>query len=180
MKNNLFLIETIYCNIFRWNYLRNEKYFQNLFLHFLNLDSVLNIFKENKTLLADVFLNLRTPKKVGRQMSKKSRFRGLLDNQHCRQTNTQLKSKKKHIDHIYWSLWRQFNWKKSLLMIWKILGLFVNPLTAEDKYSPLNRDNLFQYFEMELFKEKNFFGIFSCIFEIQIQFSAFSKKRSPS
>ena len=65
-------------------------------------------------------------------------------------------------------------------MIWKILGLFVNPLTSEDKYSPLNRDNLFQYFEMELFKEKNFFGIFSCIFEIQIQFSAFSKKRSPS
>ena len=42
----LFLTETIYCKIFRCNYLRKEKYFRNLFLHFLNLDSILNIFQK--------------------------------------------------------------------------------------------------------------------------------------
>ena len=34
------------------------------FLHFGNLDSILNIFKEKMTLKANVFLNLRTPKNV--------------------------------------------------------------------------------------------------------------------
>ena len=41
-----------------------EKYFLNIILHFLNLDSILNIFKKKITLLAHVFLNLWTPKKV--------------------------------------------------------------------------------------------------------------------
>ena len=36
------------------------------------------------------------------------------------------------------------SWKKSLLVICKILGLFINTLTADDKYSLLNRDNLMQ------------------------------------
>ena len=46
MTSILLLTETIYWNIFRWNNLRNETYFLNIFLHFLNLDSILNIFKK--------------------------------------------------------------------------------------------------------------------------------------
>ena len=34
----LFLIEIIFSNIFRCNYLRHEKYFLNFFLHFPNFD----------------------------------------------------------------------------------------------------------------------------------------------
>ena len=45
MTSMLFLTEEIYCNIFRSNYLTNEKYFLNFLLHFRNLDSILNIFK---------------------------------------------------------------------------------------------------------------------------------------
>ena len=51
------------------------KIFSNFFLHFLNLDSILNIFIKNITFWADVFLNLRTPKDVVKKMSKKSCFR---------------------------------------------------------------------------------------------------------
>ena len=47
MTSILFLIEGIYNNIFRCNYLRNEKHFRNWFLNFWNLDSILNIFKKN-------------------------------------------------------------------------------------------------------------------------------------
>ena len=36
------------------------------FLHFLNLDSILKLFKQEMTLIADVFLKLRTPKNVVR------------------------------------------------------------------------------------------------------------------
>ena len=65
MTSILFLTEAIYCNMFRCNYLRNEKLFLDfLFLNFQNLDSVLNIFEKKLTLIAVVFLNLRTPKNV--------------------------------------------------------------------------------------------------------------------
>ena len=66
MTSILFLREAIYRNIFRGNYLRNEKLFLNFFLHFLNLDSISKILKRNMTLIAHVFFNLRNPKKVVR------------------------------------------------------------------------------------------------------------------
>ena len=40
------------------------KIFSNSFLHFLNLHAIFNIFDTNMTLIANVFLNLRTPKHV--------------------------------------------------------------------------------------------------------------------
>ena len=86
MKKILLLTEAIYCNIFRCNYLKIEKlfliFFFFLFLHFLNLDSILKIFKKRMTLQAHVFLNLRSQKNVVRKMYKKSRFRGPFDKYH--------------------------------------------------------------------------------------------------
>ena len=41
-------------------------FFFFFFLNFLNLDSILNISKKKITLIANVFLNFRTPKKVVR------------------------------------------------------------------------------------------------------------------
>ena len=41
-------------------------------------------------------------------------------------------------------------WKKSLLLICKVLKLFVNALTSRDKYSLRNRDNLTQPIQMQL------------------------------
>ena len=54
---------------------QKPKHFVNFLLHFLNLDSIFNIFKKTMTLIADVFLNLRTPKNVLRKICIKSRFR---------------------------------------------------------------------------------------------------------
>ena len=46
-------------------------------------------------------------------------------------------------------------------MICKILGQFVNPFTADDKYSVLNRGNLLQHFQRQLSeKGKIFSGYF--------------------
>ena len=49
-------------------------------------------------------------------------------------------------------------------MTWKILRLFVNSLTANDKYSLLNRGILRQHIQMHLSQEQKgfcqFFGIF--------------------
>ena len=49
---------------------QNRKIFANsfvlFFLHFLNSNSIFKIFKKKMTLIADVFLKLRTPKSVVR------------------------------------------------------------------------------------------------------------------
>ena len=47
-------------------YLSNENFFRNFFFRFVNLDSILNIFKKKMTLIAHVFLNLGTRKNVVR------------------------------------------------------------------------------------------------------------------
>ena len=50
-------------------------------------------------------------------------------------------------------------------MICQILGLFVNPLTADHKHSLLNRCNLLQHFQMALSQKRktcsDFFFAFS-------------------
>ena len=80
---------------------QKRKIFSQIFFHFRNLESILNIFKKNMTLIADVFLNLRTPKYVVREMSIKSRFRGLFDKGHGKRAETLLKSERQHLYHIY-------------------------------------------------------------------------------
>ena len=77
-------------------------------------------------------------------MSKNSRFRGSFENQDGKRAQKFLKFERQDLYHIYWSLWGQLSCKKYLLVIDKILSVFVNTLTADDKYSPLNRDNLTQ------------------------------------
>ena len=50
----------------------------------------------------------------------------------------------------------------SLLVIAKILRMFVNTLTADEKYSLLNNDNLRQPIQMKLSqKQKSFSDFFS-------------------
>ena len=52
MTSVLFLIETIYRNIFRCNFLK-KKIFLDFFLHFPYLCSILNIFMKKLTLITD-------------------------------------------------------------------------------------------------------------------------------
>ena len=53
------------------------------------------------------------------------------------------------------------HWKKSLLVIHKILRVFFNTLTVDDKHYLLNRDNLTQPIQIQLSqKEKTFSPFF--------------------
>ena len=65
----------------------------------------------------------------------------------------------------------QLHWKKSLLVIQKILKRFANTLTVDDKHYLLNRDNLTQSIQMQLDqKQKTFSEFFSSISKIYFQF----------
>ena len=73
------------------------------------------------------------------------------------------------------------NWKKSLLVIHKMLRLFPNTLIVDNKHYLLNKDNLKQPIQMQLYqKQKTFSEIFFCIFKIYIKLETFAKKRWPS
>ena len=112
-------------------------------------------------------------------MSKKSRFRGPFDKWHGKRAESLVQAERQHLYHIYWSLWRQLWSEKFLWMICKILGLFVNPLTADDRCSPLNRGNLLQHFQMHLPEKRKIFCKFFFTFsKFRVNFEHFQKKRT--
>ena len=69
------------------------------------------------------------------------------------------------------------HWKKSLLVIRKILRLFVNTLILNDEYYLLNRDNLTQPSQMQLCqKQKNFSEFFFSFLKSWRNFKHLTKK----
>ena len=63
-------------------------------------------------------------------MSKKTHFRGPFDNQHGKWEQTVQKSDWYNFYDINWSMWKPSSYKKSLLIIGKISGLFFNTLSS--------------------------------------------------
>ena len=67
-----------------------------------------------------------------------------------------------------------------MLELRKILGLFLNTLTDDDKYSLLYRDNLTQPIQILLSqKRKNFSRFFSAFSKSTLNFKHFQKKDDP-
>ena len=102
------------------------------------------------TLIGNVFPILWNPKNVVRCLSQKRRWRVPFKTLHGKRAETRLKSVWWNLYQIYWSLTTQLSLKKSLLMTWKVLKLFVNTFIADDKYSLINRDNLTQPIQNQL------------------------------
>ena len=64
-----------------------------------------------------------------------------------------------------------------MLVLCKILGLFVNTLTDDGKYSLLYRDNLTQAIQILLSqKQKSFYHFFSAFLKSTLNFAYFHKK----
>ena len=71
-------------------------------------------------------------------------------------------------------------WKKSLLVIDKNLGLFVNTLTVDDKHYMLNRENLTQPIQVQLsLKEKTFSKFFIAFLKSILNYKHLPKKDDP-
>ena len=127
------------------------------------------------TLIADVFPKLRTQKNLVRSMPKKYGFS--FKKQHGKCAQTLLKCQGQLLYHIYWSLWKQLSYKKSLLVICKISSLFINTLSVDGKYSLFNKDNLTQPIQMQLSrKEKDFPKFFLAFLKSNSNFEHFQKK----
>ena len=91
-----------------------------------------------------------------------------------------LKFEWQHFYHIYWLMWRQLTWKKSVFVKRKTLRLFSNTLSADDKYSLFNRDNLTQPIQMQLSqKQKTFSDFLTGFLKSSLNFEHFLKKDDP-
>ena len=75
----------------------------------------------------------------------------------------------------------KLSWKKSALVRSKILGLFVNTLTAEYSYSRRNMQTLTQQVQTTLsLKQKTFSGFFIAFLKSTWNGEHFQKKGEPS
>ena len=94
-------------------------------------------------------------------MPEKPYFRTALGNQPVNGYQTLLKSVRHYYYPVFPWIWDKLSWKKSPLVRSKILGLFVNTLTAEYKYSRRNMQFFAQQVQTPLsLKQKIFSGFF--------------------
>ena len=151
---------------------QKPKTFSKFFFAFLKSTSNFEHFRKKVTLIANVFPKLRTPKNVTRTMSKKSRFRRSLEKQHGKR---KLKFERQHLYHIYWSMWRQLTYKKSVLVICNKS----NTSSADGRYSLLNTDNLTQPIQMRVSeRQRTFSRFFLAFLKSSLNFEHFEKKMS--
>ena len=90
-------------------------------------------------------------------MSKKSSFKTPFNSQYVKRSQTLLESVGQHFNHIFSSLWQKQSWKMLLLVIFEDLGLFVNTLTADNKFSLHNSENTRNQFKSNYLTNKKIF-----------------------
>ena len=98
------------------------------------------------------------------------------DKQHVKRAQALVKSASQHLNYMHWSLPRQLNWKKSLLVTSQILWLLANILAANENYPVLTRDNLTIAIQMRFCQKPKTFSQFVGSFsKSTINFKYFEK-----
>ena len=116
-------------------------------------------------------------KDVATETSKRSCFRTPLANEVVNGFQTLLKSARHQHYSLFSSVRCKLSCKKSPWVWYEILGLFVNALTADDKYSGSNMQNLPQQFQTPLSqKQKTFSGFFIAFLKCAWNLEHFQKK----
>ena len=142
----------------------------DFFASFLKSTLSLNLFFFNMTLIAYVFPKLSTAKSVFRKMHNTAR-----ESTCQRVTNSAEICTAAPLLPFLIAL-RERELKKSLLVIFEILGLPVNTLTANDKYRLCYSGDWQQSFQIQLSKkQKTFPDIFSPFLKAISNFKTFEK-----
>ena len=114
-------------------------------------------------------------------MPEKPYFRTAFGNQPVNGYQTLLKSARHYYYPIFQWIWDKLSWKKSALVRSKILGLFVNTLTAECTYSRCNMQTFKQQVQTPLsLKQKTFSGSFIAFLKCTWNGEHFQKKGESS
>ena len=98
-------------------------------------------------------------------MSERSCFRTQFANERVNRFQTLLKSARHYYYPLFSTIRGKLSWKKSPSILYEILRLFVNALTADDKYSGSNMLNLLQQFQTPLYQKQKTFSRFFIAFQ---------------
>ena len=150
----------IFGNNFKRYYMKNGRLFLDFLLKFWNVREIYNILKKRMRVLALLFPKLLFPKKIATETSRRSCFRTPFGNQRVNGFQTTLKVASHH--YYPFSRWisGKLSFKKTTLLWSKILRLFANILTADDKYSCRNMQNFLQQLQTLLFQKRKTFSWF--------------------
>ena len=145
--------------------------------HFWNLYHLLQISKKKMIVTTNVCLEFNATKYVVGHISKKPNCRTPFNSQHVNGSQISVKSASHYFYLNSPSLWAKLILKISLLVICEILGVFVNTLTADDKYNLGNCANLQFPITMQLSKKlKTFSQFFVPYLEFTSNFKHFEQK----
>ena len=104
-------------------------------------------------------------------------FRTPLANERVNGFQTLLISARHHYYPLFSSIRGKWSYKKSPSVWYEILRLFVNALTADDKYSGSNMQNLPQQLQTPLSQKQNtFYGFFIAFVKCAWSLEHFQKK----
>ena len=99
-------------------------------------------------------------KEVATETSRRSCFRTPFDNQHVNGFQTPLKVARHHLYPLFPWISGKLSWKKTALLWSKILRLFADTLTADNKYSCRNMQNFLQQLEPPISEKRKIFSGF--------------------
>ena len=145
---------------FKSNYLKNYKLCLNFLFQFWILHQILNILKEKIIVIANAFPKLQTVKNLVWPLPKKRSSRTRFDSQHVKVSQIYAKSLWEQFYHVFSSFSENLIWKMSPLVISEILEVFVNTLTADDKYPVQDCENLPLLIQMQLSEKRKTFSEF--------------------
>ena len=95
---------------------------------------------------------------VATWLSERSCFRKPFANERVNGVQTPLKSARHRYYPLFSSIRSKLSWKKSPSFWYEIVRLFVNALTANDKYSGSNMQNLRQHFQTPFSQKQKTFS----------------------
>ena len=117
------------------------------------------------------------PKELASETSRRSCFRTTFGNQRVNGFQTPLKVARSHYYPFFPWISGKLSWKKTALLWLKILRLFPNTLTADDKYFCRNMQNVLQQLQTLLSeKRKTFCWFFIAFLKCAWNLQHFEKK----
>ena len=109
-------------------------------------------------------------------MFKRPRLIKAFKSEHAKASEALMKSAWQHFYNVFSWLWWRLRCKMSLLVICEILGLFLNTLFADDKYSLRNGEKLHNQFKWNYLRNKRLFWNFDGFLKFTSNFETFEEK----
>ena len=140
------------------------KTFSQHFAQLVQSISTFKLFKRKIFLLPYIFSKLPNVKRTVTQNFKYHRVIAPCYRQHIKRSKTLVKCPWQYFYQTFLLLWSKLTWETSLLLIFELLRVFIETLTADHRYSLCYIWNLQVLHQMQLSKKLKTFTQFFCPF----------------